>query len=259
MPDLSQVVHYDVIGVPLAVRKVRHSEDLEVQVPCHWHEDFEFVRVLKGEILYSVGEKTLLLQEGDGLFTNSRQMHDVRAFRGGDNIATCTLIHPDLVTSNPKLYEQYVKPLLSENALPYILISPSGEGYRKFADCLDEVWRLKDAARPGYEIAVIGYLPSLLAELSGRMAAPEEETTSLSVQKLAAQKKMVTFIAKNYDKPISLDDIAASADLSKSTCIRLFKTYAHQSPYNFLLDYRLQVACGLLTDTDKTVNEISAL
>ena len=56
---------------------------------------------------------------------------------------------------------------------------------------------------------------------------------------------------------LSLDEIAASGNVSRSKCCRIFKHYLQQSPIDFLNAYRLKISCSLLTATDKSVTEIA--
>ena len=257
MPDASEVVHYDEPGIPLYIRSGQLSTYPDMRANCHWHEDLEFIYVLSGEMRYSINGEIILLGEDDCLFVNARQMHYGYEHDFRECIFTCTLIHPDLLTGNRKLYERYVQPLLANGTVPYIHTSPESREHRRFADSLSRVWALKEESPVGYEADAVGILFSLTAFLSGMIS--EREDTFHADQKLEAQKKMVAFIAKHFADPISLEDVAASANLSKSSCIRLFKIYVHQSPFSFLNTYRLQVACDLLTRTDKNVTEISSL
>lgn len=110
---------------------------------------------------------------------------------------------------------------------------------------------------PGYEMAALSLLISISLYLLNRM--PQQKATSHTDQKLEIQKRMVAFIARHYAEPITLGEIAASANLSKSSCIRFFKIYVGQSPFDFLITYRLNAACDLLTRTEKSVTEITAL
>lgn len=257
MPDASEVVHYDEPGIGLYIRSGKLSAYPGMRATCHWHEDLEFIHVLEGEMNYSVSGQTVLLAEGDCLFVNARQLHFGFGHRGQECVFTCILVHPDMLTGSRKLFERYVRPLITAENMPYLQVLHGEEGHGEFARCLSEVRRLKDEAPPGYELTAMAQLSGLMAFLLHHV--PQKETCSYTDQKLEIQKRMVAYIAKHYAEPITLDEIAASANLSKSSCIRLFKTYVDQSPFDFLIAYRLHVACDLLARTENSVTEIAAL
>ena len=256
MPDSSEIVHYDEAGIPLYIRSGRLSTYPDMKASCHWHEDFEFIHILEGEMNYSINGKTVLLREGDSIFVNSRQMHYGYEHERSECIFICVLVHPELITSNRKLYERFVEPVLSDAAQPYAVISAAEDALA--SKLLLELSRLKEEHAVGYEIYASAILSSLFMLFSSRILTGRAEHLHED-EKLSAQKKMVAFIAGNYAYPLTLEDIASSANLSKSSCIRLFKTYANGTPFEFLNAYRLQAACDLLIRTGKSVTEIASL
>ena len=59
-------------------------------------------------------------------------------------------------------------------------------------------------------------------------------------------KQVLDYIAVNYGKNIFLEDMAAEASLSPSHFARLFKQTIGQSPYQFLISYRVEQAKRML-------------
>ena len=59
-------------------------------------------------------------------------------------------------------------------------------------------------------------------------------------------KQVLDYIAVNYGKNILLEDMAAEASLSPSHFARLFKQTIGQSPYQFLMTYRIEQAKRML-------------
>jgi len=74
--------------------------------------------------------------------------------------------------------------------------------------------------------------------------APASRSTH--VELLARIDRAADFILSNYARAISLDDIAAVAQLSKFHLLRLFRRTHGVTPYTFLLRKRLAVAQRLL-------------
>ena len=57
---------------------------------------------------------------------------------------------------------------------------------------------------------------------------------------------MIAYIQENFAEKITLEDIADSAAVSTRECLRCFKTSIHQSPMEYLIEYRIRAAKKLL-------------
>lgn len=223
----------------------------EFRAACHWHEDLEFIRVQEGEMDYFISGNHVHLDAGDCLFVNARQLH----YGYGDRecIFLCVLVHPSLLTGSQTLYQQFVMPLIGNGGSPYQKISPGHEDYEVFASGLDRVIACKERGDFGYELDIAGVLCTLVARLTG-----VESPVEASDPRLTSQKRMVSYIAAHYGEELSLEQIADSASVSKSTCCRLFREYTGQTPLGFLNAYRLRESCYLLAETDLPITEIAS-
>lgn len=67
----------------------------------------------------------------------------------------------------------------------------------------------------------------------------------------------VTFIAQNYSRAITVEDMARRCNLDRSYFGKVFRDVLGQSPQEFLIQYRMEKAAELLKITDLPVGEIS--
>lgn len=67
----------------------------------------------------------------------------------------------------------------------------------------------------------------------------------------------LTYIHSHYQEKISLANLAQEAHVSKSECLRCFHSLLNMTPYNYLLDFRLNKAADLLKNSDMTVSAIA--
>jgi AraC-like DNA-binding protein len=65
------------------------------------------------------------------------------------------------------------------------------------------------------------------------------------------------YLRKNIDKPLTLQNMADQAQLSKSHFARLFKEQTNYSPIDYFIRLKLQRACMQLSLTRQTIREIS--
>lgn len=94
------------------------------------------------------------------------------------------------------------------------------------------------------------------SEITGRAAALKSLNRSTKSEILRRLSIARDYIISNYNKDISLEDIASMACLSVNHFLRTFKQAYQQSPHQFLTSVRLQQAKYYLKNTDYPVNEI---
>ena len=70
-------------------------------------------------------------------------------------------------------------------------------------------------------------------------------------------KQVLEYIAANYGKNILLEDMAIQANLSASHFSRLFKQTIGQSPYQFLMSYRIEQAKKMLDNPNLLMIDIA--
>lgn len=72
-------------------------------------------------------------------------------------------------------------------------------------------------------------------------------------------QQISAYVMAHYVHPISLDDIAAEVGMNRSAFCTYFKRHKGMTFLQFLTQYRLNTACGLLKHSQKSVSEICYL
>ena len=67
---------------------------------------------------------------------------------------------------------------------------------------------------------------------------------------------MLQYIQTHYAEEIRTEDIADSASISVSECLRCFKNTIHTTPIQYTIKYRVQKAAELLKTTNLNITEI---
>lgn len=257
MQDLSEIVQYEHAELPLYIRTADLSVYPDMSAPCHWHEDLEWIHPLEGNMCYDVNGRQLILQPGDSLMVNARQMHYGYSYKRQDCRFLCILFHPSLFCSNQALMQKYVTPVLRNLSLEYLHLPSGHPRAPEAADLLKRIAALKEEAPEGYELEAV----SLMQLLWGRLwkygelyAGPDGQEMD---EDLKIQKDMISFLYQHYGEKITLDEIASSGNVSRSKCCRIFRRCLQQSPIDFLNAYRLKVSCHLLDTTDQSITDIA--
>lgn len=104
-----------------------------------------------------------------------------------------------------------------------------------------------------------GYLADFL-DFYISCTSPEPEALSISnntKERAIAINKTVEYLAKNYHKQISVDELAQMALMSRRSFFRNFEEVTGTTVSQILLSLRLKAAAVLLIYTDKTLDEIA--
>lgn len=257
MQDQSEIVQYEQAEIPLYIYSTDLSVYPDMSAPCHWHEDIEWIHIQSGTMCYDINGKQLILKENDSLMVNSRQMHYGYSYQKQSCRFSCILFHPSLFCSNQALLRKYVTPVLKNCSLEYLHFHSGHRMRQQVSEFLTGIVRLKETAKEGYEMEVIALMHTLWNRLwQNEDLKPGQDGQQLP-DDLKAQKDMISFLYRHYSEKITLEEIAAAGNVSRSKCCRIFKHYLQQSPVSFLNACRLKASCRLLDTTDKSITEIA--
>ena len=183
----------------------------------HMHDCFEFIHVLRGNLLYTVEGSEYLLSDGDIIMTKPEELHSF-SFPGEETYQREFLhIYPGFLKRFPELLEN----LRSREAGHFNRISASV--VKKYG--IDTIFReiKKNCVKSDEytDISVLAGTPSLIAAVSRviRDEKPETQVIPLESKSSAA----LTYINSHYKENLTLDDIAASMFVSSAYLSRLFK------------------------------------
>ncbi len=75
----------------------------------------------------------------------------------------------------------------------------------------------------------------------------------------AARSKLIEFLEDSLDSDIQLETLARQANMPVAVFITAFRAAFHTTPYQYLLDRRIERAKSLLLNTTRSITEISAM
>ncbi len=252
LPDRSEKVPYDYPGYDIYIRRDLLSHFPDYRAESHWHGDLEFMYILSGTMLYQINEETVVLPPGSGILVNRRQFHFGFSRTMEECAFICVLVRPELLSSTKEVEREYVLPILTSGP-PYVLLNDDHPWQREI---LADIRRIYDhRGEDGAPLYLQGILSHLWLTLWKNL--PRSLPGRKPDHRLDMVKSMVSFIHKNYPEKLQLSHIAAAGNISKSTCLQLFKRYLHDTPGNYLIRYRLEKAAFLLRSTDRTISDIA--
>ncbi len=219
---------------------------------AHWHDDIELLSVVTGKMAYNVNGNMIELNAGDTIFVNSHNLHYSDGIDRTLAMYYVTVVHPSVLGASPNVVKKYLLPVLSDRNCEYILFKA---GTPAAAELQNLSKNINENRMNSFEITrnlfeVWRYILMEHQSASGELVKP----AGLNVE---CVKRMVKFAKDNYQNKITLQEIADSGNVSKSTCNNLFKNYTGFTPSEFVIRYRIDRAIDMLQKSSDSISVIS--
>lgn len=267
-----EIIDYSFPDIRIALQDRILSNYAGMRAVCHWHSDFEFIYIFDGEMNYDINGEIVLLKKGDLLFVNSERLHYGFSNDWKDCKFFVLIFNTNLLKSNLNIFNKQVKPIIesslnykifNENNIIRRIENPGKGGNVSFPKTIKTLINdLKFFSEHKEQINKYDILASCFSVwslVSDNITISDISEISYGLEDLDLQKHMVNFIYQNFQQQITLDEIAASANVSRSKCCRLFQKYLNESPILFLKDYRLRKSCDLLLQSNYSITEIATM
>lgn len=247
-------------GFPYLCKSTDMNECINHSLPWHWHSFLEFDYILEGELELQTPDHVLHLKKGDLFFINTDVLHALHSktpTKACKTYAHLFDIHFLSGMYNSIFERKYFLPLFKNNNIPCYIVHPDSYRRVQMIEKFLKIVELNEQELPGYEFEIRAELCRfwylLLEETKDLQKLPTEKI-SLDTQRL---KTMMQFIHEHFSEKISLNDIAATANISSRECSRCFQHCANISPMNYLNEYRIHMASQMLLLSQERITTIS--
>ena len=259
MQDASEIIKYDSEMLPFAVQERKLSDYANMRAISHWHEDLEWIYILEGQMNYDINGKEILLNKGDCLMVNSKQLHFGSAHKEQECRFIVLLFHPELFQCNIAMYQNYVQPVLENRGgwLEFLHLTSENPAGKEIARLVQKLLFIKHHHTKTESYQTVGIFYEIWELMQTQMEARKAEKNVNDYSEIILQKQMIHYIYAHYQEPISLDDIAAAGNICRSKCCQIFQKYLKQSPIDYLNTYRLEISRKLLKDTSYSITQIA--
>lgn len=253
-PNRKELTQHRTVELPIACYNTTIAQHANGYIPLHWHEEIQFIRMVKGEASFQVNDERVVVSEGDGLFINSGSLHKAEAH----NVASCTYIcinvSPHFVLPQ-ELFTTYVAPYIQATNLPYLYIDAKNYWGTNVLQAIMKINECIQQQSSHYEIDIALQLTVLWKSLI--MNGFQLQYDQAEMVKNHRMKEMLNWIHKHYDEKIMLDDIARAGQLSRSECCRYFNRMLQTTPLKYVMHYRIQQSLLLLRQEQWNVTEVA--
>ena len=233
------------------------------EMTSHWHTHVEIIRVVCGELNIKLYNNEYIALAGDVIFVNSETVHG--ASPSDDCIYECVVLHTEMLSLRENSCNFFIEGLLNgeflineyhraNEGLLILQVDALFESMIKLAETVADR-RFTSTAN---KFAVLSALYSLFATIiESRLYSSVSVSESAEDKSLSKLKTVLSYIRSNYDKQITLSDMAEVADMSAKYFCHFFKSMTRKTPVDYLVAYRVEKASRKLLATDMSVTEIA--
>jgi AraC-like DNA-binding protein len=125
-----------------------------------------------------------------------------------------------------------------------------------FTNIVAAVLNGKEANQPYLKANLLRIMEIITGELGANPGNREKRTIRNNYDKIIACKE---YIDNNLGDKFSLEQLAGRCGLSRNFFCRIFKEILGNSPFEYIIEYRMVLAKKLLTTTNLSVEQISAI
>lgn len=224
--NINETGTHGTLEFPVAIYRDDITENL---VNWHWHTEIEIGYVEEGVVLLECGNRKYTLTPGNLFFINSNVLHAINnQHKGKAAVFRSIAFDGSLISSNTEsvFYKKYLSPVIHNTH------------FRDF------IWKADSE-----------YFAILIR--IDKTAVESNQSINLLLEDRA--QVILNYIHANYPKNITLDNLAITANVSKSEVLRCFKAIINTSPIKYLKNFRLQNAAYMLKKSAYSIQTIYEL
>ncbi|MBQ9976021.1 MAG: helix-turn-helix transcriptional regulator [Clostridia bacterium] len=235
-----QFVSYAIANFPV---RATHPRKFKNIVTAHFHSDAEIIKVIKGSVEARLGTSTYILNEGDLAFCTPHTVHEV--------ITLC---------DDAEIQGFIFDPQILDNIVDFNVVRDTHIVFNSSSKSTSEVSRIFDDLHKTYMTAPVSFKLRIKAELMLLASVLIEENfifVDIDAKKKFRTTPAVLYIRNNYSQPITIRELASLVNLCDDTFIRVFKKEHGQTPFSYIMNFRITEALKLLLQNELSIAEIA--
>lgn len=245
--------------LPVIVKTIERFQDASWSMEPNKHDFFEMVYVKKGNAVFEISGQPAPIGPNDIVIIKPNQLHRLIV----KSEAGCEFIVLSFGFTSQKNTEFSEVPL--EDFLNFVnsketgaFISLKVSQKNDIITLLNRILKERESTEIGSDFLNRLMVLELFVLISRALKMEWENSIKFKSPKLKELIEIsVKYIKNNFERDISLGDIAKFVFLSPSYFTRAFKDEMGISPINFLLKVRIERAKELLAETDTKISNIA--
>ena len=221
--------------------------------PSHWHDHLEIIYVLEGELQISSNENTdiyakdgHILHEDEFYIINSSKIHSTKS----KEMVKAFLIQV------PYMYlDNYIEDYEHVRFLECFDGERNTKKYDRMKALLKAITRIYCKKDKGYELRLMAKMNEFLYILYTSYSHIDANMKKESRQ-IERLKDVLKYVAKNYQEPIALKEVADIASLNQEYFCRMFKKCMGVTLLEYVNQVRINHIHEELLSTENSITDI---
>lgn len=243
---------------PCITSRTKLNPYVRNHVPWHWHKAVELFYIESGGLEYHTPSGKKIFRKGSGGLINSNVLHMTQNIaRAEETVQLLHIFDTSFLAGwqGSRIEQRYITPITAASQVEIIALDQEDEVQAQILEQIRDSFFLSDEMH-GYEMRLRTVLSEIWLQLFD-IAVPLLERKANYGRTNEKIKMMMIYIHENYQRKISIGEVAGAAYISERECFRIFHDHLHMTPAEYITGYRLQIACHLLAETQDSITEIS--
>lgn len=210
----------------------------------HWHRSVEIFALFEGELSFFLNEKVQHMTPGNFVLVNSNEVHSIHSPKPNHTVVLQIPLSTfrNYYTEEKFIYFSHDNHTQDEEVMRM----------------LKDMYRCYAAKQTGYEFEVQGIFFQLLYLLVSKYRKLNVSEEMVRQNKGLARLSAITgYMKENYQKELSLENVAELFNYSPTYLSRMFQKYAKTNYKSYLDSIRLEYALTDLRSTRLSIGDIA--
>ncbi|WP_270393643.1 helix-turn-helix transcriptional regulator [Butyribacter intestini] len=249
---------------PVGLHKLEYPADTDVMFYVHWHQEFEFLVLTEGKVLFTIEDRKYVMNPGDIVFINSNYLHMAKNICGG--VCSFYAIDFSYHVLNEDIHsifsKKFIRPILNDKyVFPEFMPVSEDEDkcwQKDIRNYLHEIGECPEHELEPFELMIRSRILAIW-DILDKNCVRSQKDNDIESRYSERLEPVISYIKENYAYEITLGELAAILPMSEGQFSRVFKQTMKLSPIQYLMRYRILQSCKLLQDTEKKIGEIANL
>jgi AraC-like DNA-binding protein len=225
----------------------------------HFHPEYQIFLVLKGTGTRFIGDHVSPFKEGDLVFTGPNLPHlwqsDHEYFENEPGYVTegIVIYFPENFLGKDFMQKDEMYKVRQLLQLSHRGLEINGQCHKEISGLMHRIVNLTDFDKV---LTLMTMLNTLANSPCYKFLATEGYSNSMKETETDRMNRVHAYVMKNFREKISLDDVAAIANMSPSSFSRYFKMHANKTFSDFLTEIRVGHSCKLLINQKINVSQV---
>ena len=210
-PQRRELKPQGTLDFPCAGYAERYAPDPDHSLPWHWHDEFEAIYSLSGQLMVETPDASYHLAQGGCIAINTGVLHC--ASTAASSEIRSVVFSPGLITGGKDTVfaKKYITPLAGCRAFRAYAFDRQAEA--AVIDSFVAACGALAAEGPGFEFEVRARLSAVCLALCRHFAPDFAAGRTKPNQDEARIQQMLAFIQEHFDRPLTLAENASAAGI----------------------------------------------